>query len=99
MIKKNVMKEVIGKTRKSEPHLPGKISIHGHEVSGKKKITNEFHTFTDNGQSWSKKYQMHQGHLKVIFKKAETTMPTDSLTINKIQRGIFLTENKQKCRV
>ena len=42
------MKELIGKTRKSEPHLLGKLSIHEQEVSGKVEIANEFNTFFTN---------------------------------------------------
>ena len=60
------MKELIGKTRKSEPHLPGKLLINEHEVSCKENIANEFNTlFTNIDQSWPKKYQMHQDCLKV----------------------------------
>ena len=44
----NVMKELIGKTRKSEPHLPGKYLINEQEVPGKVKIANEFNTFFTN---------------------------------------------------
>ena len=45
---RNVMKELIGKTRKSEPHLPGKILINEREVSGKEEIANEFNIFFTN---------------------------------------------------
>ena len=44
----NVMKELIGKTRKSEPHLPEKCLINEREVSGKLEIVNEFNTFFAN---------------------------------------------------
>ena len=42
------MKELIGRTRKSEPHLPGKRLINEQEVSGKVKIANAFNTFFTN---------------------------------------------------
>ena len=42
------MKELIGKTRKSEPHLPGKFLVNEREVSGKLEIVNEFNTFFAN---------------------------------------------------
>ena len=45
---RNVMKELIGKTRKSEPHLPGKLLINEQEVSSKEEIANEFNTFSTN---------------------------------------------------
>ena len=65
-----VMKELICKTRKSEPHLPEKLLINEHEVSGKEEIADEFNTFSQIlAQKWPKKYQMCQGHLKVILKK------------------------------
>ena len=44
----NVMKELIGKTRKSESLLPGKLLINEHEVSGKEKMASEFNTFFAN---------------------------------------------------
>ena len=42
------MKELIGKTRKSEPHLPRKLLINELEVSGKDEIGNKFNTFFTN---------------------------------------------------
>ena len=66
----NVMKELIGKTRKSEPHVPGKVLINEQEVFGKEEMVNEFNTFFTNiGAELAKIYQMRQGHLKVILKK------------------------------
>ena len=41
----NVMKELIGKTRKSETHLPEKLLIKEQQVSGKVEIANKFNTF------------------------------------------------------
>ena len=37
--------ELIGKTRTSEPYLPGKLLINEQEVSGKEEMANEFNTF------------------------------------------------------
>ena len=42
------MKELTGKTRISQPHLPGKRLINEQEVSGKEEIANEFNTFFTN---------------------------------------------------
>ena len=39
------MKELRGKTRKSEPHLPQKLFINEHEIFGKEEMANEFNTF------------------------------------------------------
>ena len=33
------------------------------------------------------------------FKKVDTTMPTDSLTINEIKEAFFFTKNKLKSRL
>ena len=44
----NVMKELIGKIRKSEPHLPGKLLINQHKISRKEEIANVFNTFFTN---------------------------------------------------
>ena len=46
--KQNVIKELIDKTRKSEPHLPGQPLVNEHEVSGKAEIANQFNTFFKN---------------------------------------------------
>ena len=40
-----IIKKLIGKTRKSEPHLPGQLLINKEEVSGKVEIANKFNTF------------------------------------------------------
>ena len=42
------MRELIGKTRKSEPHLPEKFLINEQELSGKEEMTIEFNTFFTN---------------------------------------------------
>ena len=56
------MIELIGKIQKSEPHLPGKRLISEQQMS----LT----LFSQIlAQSCPKKYQMLQGHLKVILKK------------------------------
>ena len=60
------MKELIGKTQKSEPHLPERLWINEQEVSGKEKIANQFNTFFTNIGPELKKYQMRQNHFKVI---------------------------------
>ena len=42
------MKELVGKTRKSEPDLPGKFLINEQEVPGNEEMTNEYYTFFTN---------------------------------------------------
>ena len=42
------MKELVGKTWKSEPHLPGKILMNEQEISGVEETANEFNTFFTN---------------------------------------------------
>ena len=42
------MKKLISKTRKSEPHLPGKPLINKQELSGKKEMAHKFNTFSTN---------------------------------------------------
>ena len=42
------MEKLIGKTRKSEPHLPEKLLINKQEVSGEEEMANEFITFFTN---------------------------------------------------
>ena len=65
-----VMKELVGKTRKSEPHSSGKLLINKFEVSDKEEIANEFNNFfTSAIPEFAKKFQMHQYHLKNILEK------------------------------
>ena len=44
----NVMEELIGKTRKSEPHLPWKLLINEHEVFHEEDTENKFNTSFTN---------------------------------------------------
>ena len=86
------MKELIGKTRKSEPHLPGKRLIKEQEVSGKVEIANKFNTFFTNiGGGLIKNIPNASRPFESYDKKVDTTMPTDSLTINEVKEGFFFT--------
>ena len=58
------MKELIGKTPKSESHLPGKLLIN-ERLMNRRYLVIPFSQIL--AQSWPKKYQMRQGHLKVIL--------------------------------
>ena len=86
MLKKqtwNVMKEVIGKTRKSEPRLPGKILINEHELSGKEEIANGFNTFFTNiGPGLAKKIPNASRLFESYLKKYKKARPTETLSIN-----------------
>ena len=89
------MKELISKTRKSDPPLPGKILINEHEVSGKEEIANGFNTFLTNiDPELVKKVPNISRPFKSYFKKVDTTMPRFSNN-QRDQRGIFFTKNKQ----
>ena len=84
------MKELIGKTRKSEPHLPGKLLIKEQEVSGKVGIANKFNTFLTNiGAELAKNIPNASRPFESYIKKVDTTMPTDSLTINEVKEAFF----------
>ena len=66
------MKELIGKTRKLEPHLPGKLpeSLMNRRYLVKRKWQTSSILFSQIlAQSCPKIYQMRQDHLKVILKK------------------------------
>ena len=84
------MKELIGKTRKSEPHLPGKLLSNELEVSRKEEMTNEFNTFFKNiGAELVKNIPNTRRPSERYIKKVDTTMPTDSLTINEVKEAFF----------
>ena len=84
----SVMKELIGKTRKSEPHLPGKLLINEQEASGKVEIANKFNTFfTSIGAELAKNIPNVSRPFESYIKKVDTTMPTDSLTINEVKEA------------
>ena len=86
----NVMKELIGKTRKSESHLPGKLLVNEQEVSGKVEITNEFNTFFTNiGAELAKNIPNASRLFESYINRVDTTMPTDSLTINEVKEAFF----------
>ena len=87
------MKELIGKTRKSEPHLPGKLLIKEQEVSGKVEIANKFNTFFTNiGAELAKNIPNASRSFEIYIKKVDTTIPTDSLTINEVKEAFFSLE-------
>ena len=92
MQKKNmdVMKELIGKNRKSEPHLPGKLLVKEQEVSDKVEIANKFNTFFINiGAELAKNIPNASRPFEIYIKKVDTTIPTDSLTINEVKEAFF----------
>ena len=80
----NVMKELIGKTRKSE------LLINEQEVPGKVEIANEFNTFFINiGAELAKNIPNASRPFESYIKKVDRTMPTDSLTINEVKEAFF----------
>ena len=86
------MKELIGKTRKLEPHLPGKLLINEQEVSGKEEMANEFNNFLTNiGAELAKNIPNASRPFESYIKKVDTTMPTDSLAINEVKEAFFFT--------
>ena len=86
----SVMKELIVKPGKLEPHFPGKILINEHDISGKEEIANEFNTFFTNiGPELAKKVPNASRPFESYFKKVEAIMLTDSLTINEIKESFF----------
>ena len=88
--KRNVRKELIDKTRKSEPHLPGKLLIKEQEVSGNVEIANKFNTFFTNiGAELAKNIPNVSRPFESYIKKVDTTMPTDCLTINEVKKVFF----------
>ena len=73
------MKELIGKTTKSEPHLPGKRLINEQEVSGKEEMAKEFNTFFTNiGSELARNIPNVSRPFESYIKKVDTTMPPDS---------------------
>ena len=84
------MKELIGKTRKSETYLPRKLLIYKQEVSDKEEIANEFKIFFGNiGAELAKNIPNASRPFESYIKKVDTIMPTDSLTINEVKEAFF----------
>ena len=93
------MKELIGKTQKSQPHLPGKLLINKYDLSGKEEIANEFNTFFTNiGPGLAKKIQNvsrpFESYLKKLMQPCQQTL----IQLTRSKR-YFVTKNKQKSRV
>ena len=81
---------MIGKIRKPEPHLLGKLLISEHVVSSKEEIANEFNIFSTNiGPELAKKIPNASRPFESYFKKVDATMPTESLAINEIKEAVF----------
>ena len=88
--KQNVMKELIGKTRKSEPHLPEKRVIYEQDVSGKEEIANEFNTFCTNiGAELVKNIpnasRLFESYIKKVDKPCQETL----LQLTRSKRHFF----------
>ena len=84
------MKELIGKTRKSEPYLPGKLLINEQEVSDKEEMANDFHTFFTNiGADLAKNIPNASRPFESYIRKVDTAIPTNSLTINEVKETFF----------
>ena len=84
----NVMKELIGKTQKSEPHLRGKLLINEQEVSGKEEMSLILF-FTNIGAELAKNIPNASRPFESYIEKVDRTMPTDSLTINEVKEAFF----------
>ena len=84
------MKELIGKTWKLEPHSPGKLLINEQKVSGIEEIANKFNTFfTNTGPDLAIKIPNASRPFESNIKRVDTTMPTVSLTVNKVKEVFF----------
>ena len=70
--------------------------INGHEVPEKEEIANEFDTFFTNiDAELAKKVPNASKQFESYSKKVETTMLTDSLTINEIKEAFFSLKMKK----
>ena len=84
------MKELIGKARKSEPHLPGKLLINEQEISGKEEMANEFSTFFTNiGAELAKNIRNASRPFESYIKKVDTTMQDTLLQLKRSKRHFF----------
>ena len=84
------MKVLIGKTQKSESHLLGKLLINEQEVSVTQEIANEFNTFFTNiGPEFAKKIPNASRPFESYIKKVDTTIPTNSFSINEVKEAFF----------
>ena len=80
------------KKLKSELNLSGKLLINEQEVCGKEEMANGFNTFFTNVDAeLAKNIPNASRPFESYIKKVDTTIPTDSLTINEVQEAFFLT--------
>ena len=78
------------KKLKSELHLSGKLLINEQEVRGKEEMANGFNTFFRNiDAELPKNIPNASRPFESYIKKVGTTIPTDSLTINEVQKAFF----------
>ena len=84
------MKEVIGKTNKTESRLPTKLVINKNDVTSEIGIANEFNKFfTKIGPELAEKIPTASRTFDSFLNKIDTTMPTDPVTINELKKAFF----------
>ena len=94
------MKEIIGKAEQSKKsNFPRKLKIGNKIKTSEDKIANEFNKyFADIGSSLAKNVPNPSITLESILKRVNTTLPSQSRSINELTDAFFFSENKQKPR-
>ena len=86
------MKEVIGKAKHSmKSNFPQKLKIGKKIKTGEDEIANEFNKyFADIGLSLAKNIPDTSMTFECFLKRVNTTLPSQSLSINKLKGAFFL---------
>ena len=94
----NVMKEIIGKAKHSKKsNFPQKLKIGNKIKTGENEIANEFNKyFADIGPSLAKNIPKPSIPFESFLKRVNTTLPSQSLSLNELKDAFFFSENKQK---
>ena len=86
----NIMKEVIGKTKKPGSRLPTKLVINKNDVTSEIGIANEFNKFfTKIGAGLAEKIPTASRTFESFLNKIDTTMPVDQLLLMKLKKPFF----------
>ena len=94
----NFTKEIIGKAKHSKKsNFSWKLKIGNKIKTGEDEKADEFNKYFANiGPSLAKNIPNPSIPFKGILKMVNTTLPSQSLSINEFKDAFFLSENKQK---
>ena len=88
---------MIGKAKHKNSNFPPKLKIGNNIKTGEDEVANEFNKyFADIGPSLAKNIPDPSMPFRSFLKRVNTTLHSQSSSINELKDAFFFSENKQK---